>query len=98
MSHAFKNELIEFLTRLETDHLPAKRRQEIGTIVAHLSAKTIIIPKVSESEVQISRFIELFFSAYPALMTSSNRIKLEHYLNNARQNAIPKQHPAKKIK
>lgn len=96
MSHALKNELIEFLTRLETEHLPAKKRREIGSIVAHLSAEKIIIPKASESDVQISRFIELFFCAYPALMTSSNRIKLEHYLDNSRQNTIPKQHPAKK--
>lgn len=96
MSHTLKNELIEFLTRLDTAHLPAKKRREIGSIVTHLSANDVVIPQAKEGDTQISHFIELFFCAYPALMTSSNKTKLEHYLNNSRQNDIPSQSPAKK--
>lgn len=87
MRHTLKSELIAFLSRLETASLPVHKRREVDGILNHLGAEKIHLPDTKETVLQISELIELFFCAYPALMTSSNKIKLEQYLNNSRQNA-----------
>ncbi len=91
-----KTALINFLTRLELEPLPTAKRKEVGEIVAHLSAKNVFIPASHASEKQVHRFVELFFSAYPALMTFENKIIVEQFLSNKNLDALTRANKQKK--
>lgn len=92
-SNELKFMLVQFLADLDINSLPKQKQHEVKDIISMLSKRTTVIPdspkwrESTEWKLQLYRFIELFFCAYPKLMTLENRMLLENYLNEQFQHS-----------